>query len=156
MHRPSISYYLNFPFLLVCLSPTVKREREICLPKVKLLIDYSYKGKKKCSLPIFFLRLAFLRMFELKLFNLTCYEFFLSLIHNQPLCIFTSTFKFADANYRCKHGAANGEYDLQMAGGVGPSPKISTLYCGEPREALSPNRQLQAQRTQIRLVSSDH
>lgn len=142
MHRPSISYYLNFPFLLVCLSPTVKRGWEICLPKVKLLIDYSYKGKKKCSLPIFFLRLAFLRMFELELFNLTCYEFFLSLIHYQPLCIFTSTSKFSDANYRCKHAGANGEHDLQMARGMRPSPKISTLYCGEPGEALSPNQQI--------------
>lgn len=95
-------------------------------------------------------------MFELKLFNLTCYEFFLSLIHNQPLCIFTSTFKFSDVDYSCKHVTANGEYDLQMAGGMGPSPKISTLYSGASREALSPNQQLQAQMTQSRLVSSDH
>lgn len=61
MHRPSISYYLNFPFLLVCLSPTVKREREICLPKVKLLIDYSYKGKKKMQPPHFLLKASFLK-----------------------------------------------------------------------------------------------
>lgn len=83
-------------------------------------------------------------------------NFFLSLIHNQPLCIFTSTFKFSDANYSCKHGTATGEYDLQMAEGMGPSLKISTLYSDESRKALSPNQQYQAQRTQSRLVSSDH
>lgn len=107
MQETAISYYLNFPLLLVYLSPTVKWEWEICLPKVKVLIDYSYKGgKKKCSLSIFFLR-----MFELKVLNLKCCEFFLSLIHTQPLCIFTSTFTFSDANYSCKHGAASEEYE---------------------------------------------
>lgn len=134
----AISYYFNFPLLLACLFPTVKREWEICLPKVKVLIDYSYKGKK-CSLSILFLRIAFLKMFELKVLNLKCCEFFLSLIHTQPLCIFTSTFKFSDVNHSRKHRAASGEYNLQMAGEMGASPKITALRTCEPRDAPSPN-----------------
>lgn len=78
-------------------------------------------------------------MFELKVLNWKCGDFFLSLIHNQPPCIFTTTIKFSDMNYNCKHGAASGEYDLQMAEEKEPQPKISAFCFCEPRDALSPN-----------------
>lgn len=45
----AISYYLNFPLLLVCLSPTVKKESEIRLPKEKAVTYYSCKGKKNAA-----------------------------------------------------------------------------------------------------------